>query len=52
MSNHDWKVIGAFAGVGGAIVAAHGITSQRWQNWHTVLTALAALAAVAPQLSM
>ena len=52
MSKHDWKVIGAVAGAGGAIVAAHGITSQRWQTWHTVLAALAVLAAVAPQMSI
>lgn len=51
MSSKDWKAVGAIAALGGAVVAAHGITNKRWQTWHTVFVVAAALATAGPALS-
>jgi hypothetical protein len=32
--------LGAIAALGAALVALHGITSEKWEDWHTAFTAL------------
>jgi hypothetical protein len=34
------KKLGAIAALGAALVALHGITSEKWEDWHTAFTAL------------
>ena len=47
MSQKDWEEVQAAAAVGGAVVALHGITSQKWEWWHTVFSVIGAIALVA-----
>ena len=39
-SSGSREVLGAIAALGVALVALHGITSEKWEDWHTAFTAL------------
>ncbi len=50
MKKDDWQLLGAIAGLVGAVIVIHGVTSKQWSDAHTVATIVSAAAAVGPYL--
>jgi hypothetical protein len=50
MTNSDWRVIGTWGTIVGAIVMLHGVTSKNWRTAHTVASILTVAAVLGPRL--